>query len=42
MAQVAGLAVGSVGVWQMWHPAGLVFGGAALVVIGLGLERGDA
>lgn len=41
-AQVVGLIVGSAGVWQMWHPAGWVVGGASLVVIGIGLERGDA
>jgi len=37
--QVAGLAVAAVGLWLLFPPAGVIFAGAALVLIGLSLER---
>ena len=37
--QIAGLAVAAFGLWLLFPPAGVIFSGAGMVLIGLSLER---
>lgn len=42
LVQVAGLSLVAFGAWQMWNPLGWIVAGAAVVTVGIGLERDDA